>query len=218
MKKSVLVSCLVASSSRATGDRIFTFDVVRAAAAATTEVETITTKELIECRVRQRIFFFVSSNHHTPTPRHTQVSIFSTSNELITQQYPVQLYVSANNATPSINTILLGDDMKDQQHTMEFDRCTPSHFRLEPNRLLLHDNEPGEIKIHTEHQEPPSTTSYLDTFFKVFLLIIMFLVCTLTTHPDEKKQYQQQQNTNIPLQYIPQTDSEWQHFFDKIYS
>ena len=73
MKKSVLVSCLVASSSRATGDRIFTFDVVRAAAAATTEVETITTKELIECRVRQRIFFFVSSNHHTPTPTHTGI-------------------------------------------------------------------------------------------------------------------------------------------------
>ena len=98
--------------------------------------------------------------------------------------------------------------MKDQ-HTMEFDRCTPSHFRLEPNRLRLHDNL---SKIHFEHQEPPSTTNYLDACFKVFLLIIMFLVCTLTTHPEKQNHHhhhQQKTNTTniIPLQHIPQTDN-----------
>ena len=51
--KSVLVLCLVASaSSRA--DRIFTFDVVRAAAAevGTTPADPKEDRSLIECRVR----------------------------------------------------------------------------------------------------------------------------------------------------------------------
>ena len=71
--KSVLVLCLVASaSSRA--DRIFTFDVVRAAAAA--EVGTISAdskedQSLIECRVRHNPNHIDLPFLHQPTHTNT---------------------------------------------------------------------------------------------------------------------------------------------------
>ena len=151
---------------------------------------------------------FFSCTHNKPT----QVSIFSASNELVKQRYPVQLHVSGKST--ATNTISLGNSVRDE-HELVFDHCIPSHFVLKPSRLYLERDESWLQGITVQIRR--AEWDFL-TMFEVFLLVLIMLVmCTISTRSEQSESIISD-DMELLQDQIPQTDSEWQHFFEKIYS
>lgn len=183
-------------------DRIFTFNI---------QGDT-TDAHVIRCRVRDCCVHLDFFSWCTQQQTKKQVSIFSASNELVKQRYPVQLHVSGKST--ATNTISIGNSVKDDEHELVFDHCIPSHFVLKPSRLYLERDESWLQGITVQIRR--AEWDFL-TMFEVFLLILIMLVmCTISTRSEQSETISD--DMELLQDQIPQTDSEWQHFFEKIYS
>lgn len=149
---------------------------------------------------------------------------------LITQRYPVRLYYhyqsSPFNGSTTTNTILLDNQ---QNGYAKFDRCIPSNVALEPSSLVLSNKyNIGTIKIVVAEQPQtflfmPSSSTFFLTIFELTILIFMCSIPRINSLSSSSSSSPCSQETTAittptTLEKIPQTDSEWQHFFEKFYS